>query len=63
MVLREASVLFFRMFMGNVLCCTLTVLRRPTEVKMFAEKMLGHHLITKQTGATGRPCNKVSRRL
>lgn len=31
----------------------------PTEVRMFAEKMLGHKLITKQTGAAGRPCNAV----
>ncbi|KAI9351339.1 ATP-grasp domain-containing protein [Obelidium mucronatum] len=31
----------------------------PTEVKMFAEKMLGHKLITKQTGAAGRICNAV----
>jgi succinyl-CoA synthetase beta subunit len=26
---------------------------------MFAEKMLNHKLITKQTGAAGRPCNTV----
>ncbi|KAJ3281076.1 hypothetical protein HK104_000231 [Borealophlyctis nickersoniae] len=31
----------------------------PTEVKMFADKMLGHKLITKQTGAAGRICNAV----
>lgn len=31
----------------------------PEEVKMFAEKMLGHKLITKQTGAAGRICNAV----
>lgn len=31
----------------------------PTEVRMFAEKMLGHNLITKQTGAAGRVCNHV----
>ncbi|KAI8821070.1 ATP-grasp domain-containing protein [Fimicolochytrium jonesii] len=35
------------------------VVYSPTEVKMFAEKMLGHKLITKQTGAGGRPCNAV----
>lgn len=26
---------------------------------MFAEKMIGHKLITKQTGAKGKPCNSV----
>ncbi|KAJ3137640.1 hypothetical protein HK100_000552 [Physocladia obscura] len=31
----------------------------PTEAKMFAEKMLHHKLITKQTGAAGRICNAV----
>ncbi|KAI9034572.1 beta subunit of succinyl-CoA synthetase [Hyaloraphidium curvatum] len=31
----------------------------PMEVKMFSEKMLGHKLITKQTGAGGRICNAV----
>ncbi|KAJ3394275.1 hypothetical protein HDU84_009030 [Entophlyctis sp. JEL0112] len=31
----------------------------PTEAKMFAEKMLNHKLITKQTGAAGRICNAV----
>ncbi|KAJ3217851.1 hypothetical protein HDU67_007137 [Dinochytrium kinnereticum] len=35
------------------------VVYSPTEVKMFAEKMLGHKLITKQTGAAGRICNAV----
>ncbi|KAJ3193545.1 hypothetical protein HK101_004648 [Irineochytrium annulatum] len=35
------------------------VVYSPTEVKMFAEKMLGHKLVTKQTGAQGRICNKV----
>ena len=31
----------------------------PTEAKMFAEQMIGHKLITKQTGAAGRLCNAV----
>ena len=31
----------------------------PSEVRMFAEKMLGQRLITHQTGAEGRPCNEV----
>ncbi|KAJ3034602.1 hypothetical protein HK097_004461 [Rhizophlyctis rosea] len=35
------------------------VVYSPTEVKMFADKMLGHKLITKQTGAGGRICNAV----
>ncbi|RKO87113.1 ATP-grasp domain-containing protein [Blyttiomyces helicus] len=35
------------------------VVYSPTEVKMFAEKMLGHKLITKQTGEAGRICNSV----
>ena len=26
---------------------------------MFAEKMIGHKLVTKQTGAQGRICNSV----
>jgi len=26
---------------------------------MFSEKMIGHRLITKQTGQGGRPCNSV----
>ena len=38
----------------------LTVLpRRPTEAKMFANQMIGHKLITKQTGEKGRICNSV----
>jgi succinyl-CoA synthetase beta subunit len=32
---------------------------RPTEAKMFASQMIGHKLITKQTGARGRLCNSV----
>jgi len=35
------------------------VVYSPEEVKMFADKMLGHKLITKQTGAGGRICNSV----
>lgn len=31
----------------------------PTEAKMFASQMIGHKLITKQTGAAGRICNSV----
>ncbi|KAF9535524.1 succinyl-CoA synthetase beta chain, SSC-beta [Crepidotus variabilis] len=31
----------------------------PQQAKDFAEKMLGNHLITKQTGAQGRICNAV----
>lgn len=31
----------------------------PTEAKMFADKMIGQKLITKQTGAKGRLCNSV----
>jgi succinyl-CoA synthetase beta subunit len=31
----------------------------PQQAKEFAEKMLGNHLITKQTGAKGRICNAV----
>ncbi|KAK9460882.1 succinate--CoA ligase [Lipomyces oligophaga] len=31
----------------------------PLEIKIFAEQMLGHKLITKQTGASGKPCNAV----
>ncbi|KAH8161636.1 hypothetical protein CIB48_g6591, partial [Xylaria polymorpha] len=35
------------------------VIFSPTEAKMFAEQMIGHKLITKQTGAAGRLCNSV----
>ncbi|KAG2179685.1 hypothetical protein INT44_006533 [Umbelopsis vinacea] len=31
----------------------------PEEAKQMAEKMIGHKLITKQTGAAGKPCNSV----
>ncbi|ORY94159.1 hypothetical protein BCR43DRAFT_495970 [Syncephalastrum racemosum] len=31
----------------------------PEEAKSLAEKMLGHKLVTKQTGAAGKPCNAV----
>ncbi|KAI9732611.1 MAG: Succinate--CoA ligase [ADP-forming] subunit beta, mitochondrial [Cirrosporium novae-zelandiae] len=35
------------------------IIYSPTEAKMFAEQMIGHKLITKQTGARGRMCNSV----
>ncbi|MCJ1327559.1 Succinate--CoA ligase [ADP-forming] subunit beta, mitochondrial [Thelotrema lepadinum] len=35
------------------------VIYSPTEAKMFADQMIGHKLITKQTGARGRLCNAV----
>ncbi|KAL4746243.1 hypothetical protein BDW72DRAFT_185309 [Aspergillus terricola var. indicus] len=35
------------------------VIYSPTEAKMFASQMIGHKLITKQTGAGGRLCNAV----
>ena len=35
------------------------VSHRPTEAKMFADQMIGHKLVTKQTGAGGRICNAV----
>ncbi|KAK7948322.1 beta-succinyl CoA synthetase precursor [Apiospora hydei] len=35
------------------------VIYSPTEAKMFADQMIGHKLITKQTGAAGRLCNSV----
>ncbi|KAK3387161.1 hypothetical protein B0H63DRAFT_469363 [Podospora didyma] len=35
------------------------VIYSPTEAKMFADQMIGHHLVTKQTGAGGRLCNSV----
>ncbi|KAJ5300592.1 sugar kinase [Penicillium atrosanguineum] len=35
------------------------VIYSPTEAKMFANQMIGHKLITKQTGAAGRDCNSV----
>ncbi|EPE03768.1 succinyl- ligase beta-chain [Ophiostoma piceae UAMH 11346] len=35
------------------------VIYSPTEAKMFADQMIGHKLVTKQTGAGGRLCNAV----
>jgi succinyl-CoA synthetase beta subunit len=35
------------------------VIYSPTEAKMFADQMIGHKLITKQTGAAGKMCNSV----
>ncbi|KAK2734867.1 Succinate--CoA ligase [ADP-forming] subunit beta, mitochondrial [Myotisia sp. PD_48] len=35
------------------------VIYSPTEARMFADQMIGHKLITKQTGAQGRLCNAV----
>jgi len=35
------------------------VIYSPTEARMFADKMIGHKLVTKQTGAAGRLCNAV----
>ncbi|CAF9924762.1 MAG: Succinate--CoA ligase [ADP-forming] subunit beta, mitochondrial [Gomphillus americanus] len=35
------------------------VIYSPTEAKMFADQMIGHKLVTKQTGAKGRLCNAV----
>jgi succinyl-CoA synthetase beta subunit len=32
---------------------------RPAEARALASEMIGHKLITKQTGAGGRPCNSV----
>ncbi|CAG8952081.1 hypothetical protein HYFRA_00000818 [Hymenoscyphus fraxineus] len=35
------------------------VIYSPTEARMFADQMIGHKLVTKQTGAQGRLCNSV----
>lgn len=35
------------------------VIYSPTEAKLLAENMIGHKLITKQTGAAGRLCSSV----
>ncbi|KAI9683073.1 MAG: Succinate--CoA ligase [ADP-forming] subunit beta, mitochondrial [Trizodia sp. TS-e1964] len=35
------------------------VIYSPTEAKIFADQMIGHKLVTKQTGAGGRLCNAV----
>ena len=35
------------------------IVRSAVEAKDVASKMLGHTLITKQTGAEGKPVNKV----
>ncbi|CAG8663498.1 6937_t:CDS:2, partial [Paraglomus occultum] len=36
-----------------------TSMSSPEEAKMFAEQMLGHKLVTKQTSADGKICNTV----
>lgn len=41
-------------FKGGVHMC-----QKPSDARKYAEAMLGHKLITKQTGAAGLPCNKV----
>jgi len=41
-------------FKGGVHLCN-----TPQQVRDISEKMLGHRLITKQTGPEGKPCNKV----
>jgi len=35
------------------------IVSSPEEAKMFAEQMLGHKLVTKQTSAEGKICNTV----
>lgn len=35
------------------------VIYSPAEARALAKEMIGHKLITKQTGAAGRPCNAV----
>ncbi|MCJ1472762.1 Succinate--CoA ligase [ADP-forming] subunit beta, mitochondrial [Lambiella insularis] len=35
------------------------VIYSPTEARMFADQMIGHKLVTKQTGAAGRLCSSV----
>lgn len=35
------------------------IMSSSTEAKMFADQMIGHKLVTKQTGAAGRLCNAV----
>ncbi|QDS75236.1 Succinate--CoA ligase [ADP-forming] subunit beta, mitochondrial [Venturia effusa] len=35
------------------------VIYSPVEARIMANEMIGHKLITKQTGAGGRPCNSV----
>jgi succinyl-CoA synthetase beta subunit len=37
----------------------LTLPGRPSEAKLFASQMIGQKLVTKQTGAAGKPCNAV----
>lgn len=41
-------------FKGGVHLCN-----KPGDVERFAEKMIGHNLITKQTTKDGMPCNRV----
>jgi len=46
---------------GNIILILLFInIYSPEQVKDYASKMLGHKLITKQTGAAGRDCNAVS---
>lgn len=41
------------------LIMTHSVVCSPEEAKSIASQMLGHRLVTKQTGSVGRPCSKV----
>ena len=44
---------------SSLYCSCISLIFRPEEAKEIASKMLGNHLITKQTGEQGRICDKV----
>ena len=44
---------------ASLRCMNSELMRRPAQAKEYASKMLGHKLITKQTGSGGRICNAV----
>lgn len=52
----QISTYIFRLCL---LCFILYDEIRSDEAGDLADKMIGHKLITKQTGEAGRPCNKV----
>lgn len=43
----------------NGLCGGVQLVDSPEEARKVAQSMLGHRLVTKQTGSAGRPCNAV----
>jgi len=53
------SILYYEIFLLVTKAIFSRLFDSPEEAKQLADKMLGHKLITKQTGAAGKPCNSV----